>query len=105
METVVHNISSWVAPYYVCRLLDGFDFNYDCTDAPTGSLMGAATMSVKTDVDFSIVEFAIGIGLICKWNCLILIAKNNSNCKLNQFLWNKKQIPNSRWNYVVQRIL
>ena len=60
LETVVHNISSWVAPYYVCRLLDGFDFNYDCTDAPTGSLMGAATMSVKTDVDFSIVEFAIG---------------------------------------------
>jgi hypothetical protein len=60
LETVLHNISSWVAPYYVCRLLDGFDFNYDCTDAPTGSLMGAATMSVKTDVDFSIVEFAIG---------------------------------------------
>ena len=60
IERVLDNLADWMIPYHIERLLDGFDFNYDCTDAPDGSLLGACTISVKVTTNLSIVEFAAG---------------------------------------------
>lgn len=60
VETVLHNLSDWMIPYHIERLLDGFDLHYDCTDAPDGSLLGTCCISVKVTSDLSIVEFAAG---------------------------------------------
>tara|TARA_R110002073_G_scaffold80260_4_gene193413 strand:+ start:5294 stop:6091 length:798 start_codon:yes stop_codon:yes gene_type:complete len=59
-ELVLDNLADWMIPYHIQRLPDGFDFNYDCTDAPNGSLLGACSISAKVTPDLSVVEFAVG---------------------------------------------
>lgn len=55
----VQNISKSIAPYHIERLLDGYEFSFDCTDTPGGNLMGATHVQIKTNWNYSIIELGV----------------------------------------------
>ena len=55
----IPRVHELVFPYRIERLPDGFEFAYDCTDVPGGSLHGVCFLSAKVASELSIIEFAV----------------------------------------------